>query len=160
MIQQTKVGTLVVLSVLASAMGWSLSQLWPIWFEQGIPVPGGSAVAMVLVTISLLVWTLMTRARLKPGSQAPRLHPLVAARTAALAMSASRVGSLVFGFYLGVALSSIAGANSPAATNRMIISIIAAVASLLTAAIALWLERICRLPQPPGKPDVRNGSSA
>lgn len=160
MIQQTKVGTLVVLSVLASAIGWSLSQLWPIWFEQGIPVPAGSAVAMVLVTISLLVWTLMTRARLKPGSQAPRLHPLVAARTAALAMSASRVGSLAFGFYFGVALSSIAGASSPAASSRMVISIMTAVASLFTAAIALWLERICRLPQPPTKPDIRNGSSA
>lgn len=160
MIQQTKVGTLVILSVLASAIGWSLSQLWPIWFEQGIPVPVGSAVAMVLVSISLLVWTLMTRARLKPGSQVPRLHPLVAARTAALAMSASRVGSLVFGFYFGVALSSIVGANSPAAGNRIIISIIAAVASLLTAVIALWLERICRLPQPPAKPDARNGRSA
>jgi len=160
MIQQTKVGTLVVLCVLASAIGWSLSQLWPIWFEQGIPVPVGSAVAMVLVALSLLVWTLMTRARLKPGSQAPRLHPLVAARTAALAMSASRVGSLVFGFYFGAALSSIAGASSPAASNRMVISIITAVASVFTAAIAFWLERICRLPQPPAKPDVRNGSSA
>jgi hypothetical protein len=77
MIQQTKVATLVVLSVLASAIGWSLSQLWPMWFEQGIPISVGSAVAMVLVALSLLVWTLMTRARLKPGSQAPRLHPLV-----------------------------------------------------------------------------------
>lgn len=160
MIQQTQVGTLVVLSVLSSAIGWSLSQLWPIWFEQGIPVPVGSALAMVLVAISLLFWTLLTRARLKPGSQAHRLHPLVAARTAALAMSASRVGSLVFGFYFGVALSSFVGANSPAASNRIVISIITAVASLFTAAIALWLERICRLPQPPAKSDVRNGSSA
>ena len=160
MIQQTKVGTLVVLSVLASAIGWSLSQLWPIWFEQGIPVPVGSAIAMVLVALSLLVWTLMTRARLKPGSQAPRLHPLVAARTAALAMSASRTGSIFFGFYFGVVLSNIAAANSPAASNRIVISIITAVASLFTATIALWLERICRLPQPPAKSDVRNGTSA
>ena len=75
-------------------------------------------------------------------------------------MSASRVGSLAFGFYFGAALSSIAGASSPAASNRIAISTITAVASLFTAAIALWLERICRLPQPPAKPDVRNGSSA
>jgi hypothetical protein len=160
MIQQTKVGTLATLAVLASAIGWSLSQLWPMWFTQGLPVPTGSAVAMVLLVLSLLVWTLMTRARLKPGSQAPRLHPLVAARTAALAMSASRVGSLFFGFYFGVVLSSIAAANSPAASNRIVVSLVTSTASLLTAAIALWLERICQLPQPPAKPDVRNGSSA
>ena len=160
MIQQTKIGTLAILTVLASAIGWSLSQLWPTWFSQGLPVPTGSAVAMVLVTLSLLVWTLMTRARLKPGSQAPRLHPLVAARTAALAMSASRVGSLGFGFYFGVAISSVVAANSPAASNRIVVSLIAAFASLVTAAVALWLERICRLPQPPAKPDARNGSPA
>ena len=160
MIQQTKVGMLLVLSILASAIGWSLGQLWPTWFAQGIPVPVGSAVAMVLVTISLLAWTLMTRARLKPGSQAPRLNPLVAARTAALAMSASRVGSLVFGFYAGVALSSIAAVNSPAASNRIIISSVAAGASLITAAIALWLERICQLPEPPNNSDARDGSPA
>jgi hypothetical protein len=160
MIAQTKVGTLVVLAILASAIGWSLAQLWPLWFEQGIPVPSGSAVAMVFLTISLLVWTLMTRARLKPGSQAPRMHPLVAARTAALAMSASRVGSLALGFYLGVALSSIAAVNSPAATNRIVISLIAVGASLLTSVIALWLERICQLPQPPTKSEVRNSSPA
>ena len=155
MIQQTKVGTLAVLAILASAIGWSLAQLWPMWLEQGIPVPTGSAVAMVLVTISLLVWTLMTRARLKPGSQAPRMHPLVAARTAALAMSASRVGSLVLGFYLGVALSSVASEDSPAANSRIIICAITATTSLLTAIIALWLERICRLPEPANKSDVR-----
>ncbi len=160
MIQQTKVRMLAALAVLASAVGWSLSQLWPTWFGQGIPVPVGSAVAMVLVAISLLVWTLMTRARLKPGSQAPRLHPLIAARTAALAMSASRVGALVFGLYFGVALSSIAAVDSPAASNRIVVSLITAVASLLTTAVALWLEKICRLPQPPSESDARDGSPA
>ncbi len=156
--QQTKVSTLIVLAILAAAVGWSFAQLWPTFFGQGMPVSTGSAIAMILVFISLLVWTLMTRARLKPGATLNRLHPIVAARTAALAMSASRVGSLVFGFYIGVLLANIAADFSSAGTDRIRISAVTATASLLTAIVAIWLERICRLKEPPSESDSRNGS--
>jgi hypothetical protein len=158
MMQQTKVSTLIVLAILAAAVGWSFAQLWPTFFGQGMPVSTGSAIAMILVFISLLVWTLMTRARLKPGATLNRLHPIVAARTAALAMSASRVGSLVFGFYIGVLLANIAADFSSAGTDRIRISAVTATASLLTAIVAIWLERICRLKEPPSESDSRNGS--
>ncbi len=156
--QQTKVSMLIVLAILAAAIGWSFAQLWPTFFGQGMPVSIGSAIAMILVFISLLVWTLMTRARLKPGTTLNRLHPIVAARTAALAMSASRVGSLVFGFYIGVLLANIAADFSSAGTDRIRISAVTATASLLTAIVAIWLERICRLKEPPSESDSRNGS--
>jgi hypothetical protein len=123
-----------------------------------MPVSIGSAFAMILVFVSLLVWTLMTRARLKPGATINRLHPIVAARTAALAMSASRVGSLVFGFYVGVLLANLAADFSSAGTDRIRISAVTATASLLTAIIAIWLERICRLKEPPSESDSRNSS--
>lgn len=158
--QQTKVTMLAVLAILAAAVGWSFAQLWPTIFGQGMPVATGSAIAMILVFITLLIWTLMTRARLKPGTTLNRLHPLVAARTAALAMSASRVGALAFGFYVGVFLANIAADYSSAGTDRIRISAITAIASLLTAAVALWLERICRLKEPPTEGEPRNGSRA
>ena len=156
--QQTKISMLMVLAVLAAAVGWSVAQLWPTFFGQGMPVSIGSAFAMILVFLSLLVWTLMTRARLKPGATINRLHPIVAARTAALAMSASRVGSLVFGFYVGVLLANLAADFSSAGTDRIRISAVTATASLLTAIIAIWLERICRLKEPPSESDSRNSS--
>ena len=158
--QQTKISMLVVLAILAAAVGWSFAQLWPTFFGQGMPVSVGSAIAMILVFISLLIWTLMTRARLKPGATINRLHPIVAARTAALAMSASRVGSLALGFYVGVFLSNIAADYSSAGTDRIRISAVTAFASLLTAVVALWLERICRLKEPPADSNNRNGSHA
>lgn len=158
MMQQTKISMLMVLAVLAAAVGWSVAQLWPTFFGQGMPVSIGSAFAMILVFVSLLVWTLMTRARLKPGATINRLHPIVAARTAALAMSASRVGSLVFGFYVGVLLANLAADFSSAGTDRIRISAVTATASLLTAIIAIWLERICRLKEPPSESDSRNSS--
>ena len=158
--QQTKVSMLAVLAVLAAAVGWSFAQLWPTFFGQGMPVSVGSAIAMILVFVTLLIWTLMTRARLKPDATVNRLHPIVAARTAALAMSASRVGSLAFGFYVGVFLANIVADYSSAGTDRIRISAVTAIASLLTAAVALWLEKICRLKEPPADSEPRNGSRA
>jgi hypothetical protein len=160
MMQQTKISMLVVLAILAAAVGWSFAQLWPTFFGQGMPVAVGSAIAMILVFVTLLIWTLMTRARLKPGATINRLHPIVAARTAALAMSASRVGSLAFGFYVGVLLSNMVADYSSAGTDRIRISAITAEASLLTAAVALWLERICQIKEPPSNGDSINGTRA
>jgi len=160
MMQLTKISMLAVLAVLAAAVGWSFAQLWPTFFGQGMPVSIGSAIAMILVFLTLLTWTLMTRARLKPGATINRLHPIVAARTAALAMSASRVGALAFGFYVGVFLANIAADYSSAGSDRIRISAITSSASLLTAAVALWLERICQIKEPPTDSEPRNGSRA
>ena len=158
--QQTKISMLAVLAILAAAVGWSFAQLWPTFFDQGMPVSVGSAIAMILVFFTLLIWTLMTRARLKPGATINRLHPIVAARTAALAMSASRVGSLAFGFYVGVLLANVVADYSSAGTDRIRISAITALASLLTAAVAIWLERICQIKEPPSNSDPFNGTRA
>ena len=158
--QPTKISMLAVLAILAAAVGWSFAQLWPTFFGQGMPVSIGSAIAMILVFLTLLIWTLMTRARLKPGVTINRLHPIVAARTAALAMSASRVGALAFGFYVGVFLANIAADYSSAGSDRIRISAITSIASLLTAAVALWLERICQIKEPPTDSEPRNGSRA
>jgi hypothetical protein len=158
MMQPTKISMLAVLAILAAAVGWSVAQLWPTFFGQGMPVSMGSAIAMILVFVTMLIWTLMTRARLKPGATVNRLHPIVAARTAALAMSASRVGSLAFGFYVGVLLANIAADYSSAGTDRIQISAITAIASVLTAVVALWLERICQIKEPPS--DSRDNSIA
>jgi hypothetical protein len=160
MMQQTKISMLIVLAILAAAVGWSIAQLWPTFFSQGMPVSIGSAIAMILVCVTLLIWTLMTRARLKPGATINRLHPIVAARTAALAMSASRVGALAFGFYVGVFLANVVADYSSAGTDRIRISAVTAIASLLTAVVALWLERICLLKEPPNDRDSINGTRA
>ncbi|NBO26188.1 MAG: DUF3180 family protein [Actinobacteria bacterium] len=73
-------------------------------------------------------------------------------------MSASRVGSLAFGFYVGVLLANVAAEYSSAGTDRIQISAVTAIASLLTALVALWLERICQIKEPPA--DSRDNSIA
>jgi hypothetical protein len=67
---------------------------------------------------------------------------------------------LAFGFYLGVLLANLAAEYSSAGTNRIQISTVTAIASLLTAIVALWLERICRIKEPPADTDPVNGTRA
>lgn len=73
------------------------------------------------------------------------MPPLVAARTAALALAASRTGALIGGFYLGIALGLLGVRDTPTGSA----SLGAAVASVLACAVlvgaALWLEHLCRL---------------
>ncbi len=147
----TKWSLLVALGVLTTVFGWSLARLWVNWYGMELNISWLVPLTMVLLALTLVVWTLMVRQRMKPENIAHRLHPLVAARTAALAMAASRVGSLTSGFYLGVLFVNIVNYASPAAADRVVICGATVVASLVTSVVALWLERMCQLPQPPAE---------
>jgi hypothetical protein len=74
------------------------------------------------------------------------MEPLVAARTAALAMAASRTGAIAGGVYLGIALSFATRWGQEAGRERVITAGLSVLASIAVVAVALWLERMCRLP--------------
>lgn len=74
------------------------------------------------------------------------MPPLLAARTAALAMAASRAGSLVAGFYAGVALASLPHRDTPAGLATTWASAASTVGAFVLVVAALWLEYMCRLP--------------
>lgn len=95
----------------------------------------------------------MFKRRMNPEQRHSRINPLVAARTAALALSASRVGSLSAGFYCGVLLTNVLNLQLATAAQRAIFCAITVVVSIVTVIVALWLERMCRLPEPPRETD-------
>ena len=64
-------------------------------------------------------------------------------------MSASRVGALALGFYLGVLIDNFFFSDSTASNERSLVCGLTSIASLATIAIGLWLEHICRIPEPP-----------
>jgi len=109
-------------------------------------VPWGAALAMGLVAIAVLGWALLARPRLlhRPG-HAP-MDPILAARTAALAMAGSRTGAAVTGFYLGVAAALLPAADTEAGRSSAGASAATAAAGAALAVVALWLEGMCRLP--------------
>jgi hypothetical protein len=111
------------------------------------PVPWSVPVVMGVLALAVLAWARGTRARLahKPGTKP--MPPLVAARTAALALATSRTGAVVGGFYTGVALGLSQYWSANADARIMIVAaLLTALASLGLVLAGLFLERVCRIP--------------
>ena len=142
----TRIRLLAGFAVIAAAIGWGAVTLVEGQSGRVIPVPWLAGVAMWFLALALLVWTILSRPRLqrKPGSRP--LPPLVAARTAALAMAASRTGSLVAGFYAGIAIGTMPSRATEAGGDALSAALATAVGSLALVATALWLEHLCRIP--------------
>jgi len=145
-LQKTKVSLLVAVCALSVAIGWSIAKLWPAWTSTQFAVPALTPIVLWGLFAFLLAWTLMVRANLKKVAQANKLDPLVAARSAALALSSSRAGSIAAGFYSGVLLLNVLTLDTPASRRCVLITSVTVVAALLVIMIGLWLERLCRLP--------------
>lgn len=117
----------------------------------------GTCMSLLAIDLGLLIWIWMIRPRLpqtrmssegKPESvrAAKPVHPLVAARSVALAMASSRAGALASGFYLGVAIVGMWRLSIRMIAEAVAFASLAALLSLLLISLALWLERICTLP--------------
>lgn len=149
--EPTRARLLVALAVLAAAVGWAAVRLVDAYANRTLPVPWTMAIVMAMLALALALWARGTRARLarRPGTRP--MDPLVAARTAALALAGSRTGALVAGFYVGVGIALVPDWSVPAVRDRVVVSLVTIVCALLLVAASLWLERICRLPpdEPP-----------
>lgn len=149
-LRPTTIRLLLFWAFVAGVLGWILAD----WVDdQGrLPeVPWMSVVVVWVVAVFVFVWTLVARRRLRPERGRPRMAPLVAARTAALALAGSRTGALVFGGYAGMALRLLQETAVAAGRERLLAASLAALGGLALAAASLWLEHICRLPEDPAE---------
>ena len=128
-------------------LGVAVADLYDTLVGLRMPVPWTTAITVVAIDLGLLGWTLVFRNRLK--REGIHLNPFVAMRTAALAVAASRAGALVAGFFAGVGFWYALDLSVSIARERLIICAVSAVAGVVLALIAIWLERICRLPKDP-----------
>jgi ABC-type thiamin/hydroxymethylpyrimidine transport system permease subunit len=142
---------LVAVALVAAAIGWGVVQVVDAWLGRLVPVPWLAAAALWLVAGALVYWTISSRPRLQHKPGAKPMPPLVAARTAALAMAASRIGALVAGFYAGVAVGMLPSAATPTGSSTLWSASLASLGAVVLTLAALWLEHVCRLPI--GPPD-------
>ncbi|MDD2857104.1 MAG: DUF3180 domain-containing protein [Candidatus Nanopelagicales bacterium] len=142
----TRIRLLLVLAVLAGAIGWAVAVLVSGQAGRVVPVTWLAPLTLWFLAVALLVWALLARPKLqrRPGSR--RMAPLVAARTAALAMAASRTGALVAGFYLGLAVGTLPSQQTPAGSESLWAAALSTAGAVALVAAALWLEHLCRLP--------------
>jgi len=145
-VSATRPRLLLVVALVAGVLGWAVTSLVDRFADRTLPVPVTVPLLLVLLAIALVVWTRGTRARLerRPGTRP--MPPLVAARSAALALAASRTGATVGGFYLGVALTLSSSWGIDYVRTVIVISLVSVVAALGVMLAGLWLERVCRIP--------------
>jgi hypothetical protein len=142
----TRTRTLLVLAGLAAVAGWAVTRLVDAYAGRSMPVPWTVAVVMAMLALAVALWARGTRARLERRPGTKPMPPLVAARSAALAMAVSRTGAVVGGFYLGVALTLSPSWDIAYVRGLVIAAVAASAASLALVGAGLWLERVCRVP--------------
>lgn len=142
----TSIPWLLGVAAIAALAGWGLAE----WVDANgrLPAVPWMAVALIWVVAAFVgAWALAARRRLNPKPGAPRMAPLLAARTTALALAGSRTGAVVFGLYAGVAVRLLEEVAVAAGRERLLASVLAALGGLVLAAFSLWLEHLCRLPE-------------
>ncbi len=142
----TRVRLLIAIAVISGAVGWGIVRVVDSWSGRVLPLPWLAAAALWLVAGAVLFWAYSSSPRIKGSPGAKPMPPLVAARTAALAMAASRAGALMMGLYAGIAIGLIPLRSVASGAAAFWAAVIASVGALALAAAALWLERICRIP--------------
>ena len=142
----TPIRLLLLIAVIGAVIGFALANVMNGQSGRALPVPYLAAVTLWLLALALFIWAYLAKPRLRRISGTVPLAPIVAARTAALAMAASRTGSLVAGFYLGLGLGTLPDIATPAGSSTMWASGGAMLGAVALVAAALWLEYLCRLP--------------
>jgi hypothetical protein len=147
----TKISTLALYVLAAAIVGFALPNLWKALVDRAFPVPWSATTGLVVVALAIAIWAYEVKRRIQGDQGTKRLSAVVAVRTSALALAASRTGAIVGGVYFGVGLHYLQAvylSKSVAvglANERIAAAFAAVVASGLLVLAALWLERICRI---------------
>lgn len=144
-VRPTSLPMLLGWAAIAGVVGWLLVD-WTDRMGRLISIPWLAPATIWLFAFTLGLWARSTRSRLSADAGERRMDPIVAARTAALALAASRTGAVVTGAYGGIALGLLGELGIAAGRERMAAAVLACLGGVVLAAVGLWLERICRIP--------------
>lgn len=142
----TRLRLLVALAAVAAVLGYALVTIVAGRSGQVIQVPWLAAASIWVLALALVMWAVLSRPRLQRRPGTKPMPSMMAARTAALAMAASRAGSLVAGFYAGMAMASLPHIDTPAGSATAWAGAASALGAAALAVAALWLEHLCRIP--------------
>ncbi|MEV6652659.1 DUF3180 domain-containing protein [Streptomyces sp. NPDC051219] len=149
--KQLRLGVLAGLFVVAGVLSWAGARLW---HSLGDPpsIPLAAPIVLAVIAAVLLATALSLRARLKaqrerrPGAKG--VEPLMAARAVVFGQASALVAALVCGMYGGTGLFLLLdGLDVPALRDQAIYAGLAVLAGAGVVAAAMFLERVCKLPE-------------
>lgn len=167
-IRPTPLGLLAILGFVGALAGWSIIS----WIERGSdtvkpPLLAILAIAVLTVALWRSGWqvkeALAERASThrhddsdQPVQYSTELDPIRASRVLALARACSRAGALFSGWFIGHATLLWADWAIQIRREALLIALLGIIATVALAVVGVLVERWCRLPDLPDKPEEFN----
>ncbi|MFF4208492.1 DUF3180 domain-containing protein [Streptomyces sp. NPDC001796] len=148
--RELRIRTLVAVFVVAGVLSWAGARLWDA--VGTLPrVPLAAPVVLALIAVVLLATALSLRSRLKAQRErqqdAKGVDPLMAARAVVFGQASALVAALVAGMYGGTGVFLLGSLDLPSRRDQAIYAGFSVVAGIAVIAAALFLERVCKLPE-------------
>ncbi|MDJ0461665.1 DUF3180 domain-containing protein [Streptomyces sp. H27-C3] len=148
--KQLRLGVLAGLFAVAGVLSWGGARLWDT--VDTLPsVPLAAPIVLALIATVLTATALSLRSRLRaqrerrPGAKG--VEPMMAARAVVFGQASALVASLVSGMYGGTGVYLLMNSlDIPARQDQAIYAGSAVLAGAAVVAAAIFLERVCRLP--------------
>ncbi|MFC4330032.1 DUF3180 domain-containing protein [Streptomyces andamanensis] len=148
--KELRIRVLAGVFVVAGVLSWAGARLWNA--VGTLPsVPLAAPIVLALIAVVLVSTALSLRARLKaqrerrPGAKG--VDPLMAARAVVFGQASALVAALVAGMYGGAGVFLLELLDIPTRRDQAIYAGASVLAGLAVIAAALFLERVCRLPE-------------
>jgi uncharacterized membrane protein YfcA len=161
-VNQLRIGTLTGLFAAAAALAWAAAGLWDSLGNTLPAVPLLAPVILALIAVVLLSMALSLRSRLRAQRErqpdAKPVDRLMAARAVVFGQASALVSSVVCGLYGGFGVFlAMNRLDVPNRRDQAIYAGLAVLAGICVVAAALFLERVCRLPEGNGENGNGNG---
>ncbi|KUN95489.1 DUF3180 domain-containing protein [Streptomyces caeruleatus] len=157
--RELRIRMLAGVFVVAGVLSWAGARLWN--SVGTLPsVPLAAPIVLAVIAVVLLATALSIRARLKAQRErrpeAKGVDPLMAARAVVFGHASALVAALVAGMYGGTGVFLLESLDIPARRDQAIYAGFSVLAGIGVIAAAVFLERVCKLPED----DEHNGAGA
>ncbi|MBX7553785.1 DUF3180 domain-containing protein [Streptomyces sp. NPDC004232] len=147
--KELRIRVLVGVFVVAGVLSWAGARLWnAIGTLPSVPL--AAPIVLALIAVVLAATALSLRARLKaqrerrPGAKG--VDPLMAARAVVFGQASALVAALVAGMYGGTGVFLLELLDLPTRRDQAIYAGFSVLAGIAVVVAALFLERVCKLP--------------
>jgi Mg2+/citrate symporter len=149
-VKELRIRVLAGVFVVAGILSWAGARLWN--SVGNLPsVPLAAPVVLALIAVVLLATALSLRARLKaqrervPGAKG--VDPMMAARAVVFGQASALVAALVAGVYGGMCVFLLELLDVPPRRDQAFYAGFSVLAGVAVIAAAIFLERVCKLPE-------------
>ncbi|MCX5050054.1 MULTISPECIES: DUF3180 domain-containing protein [unclassified Streptomyces] len=148
--RELRIRVLAGVFIVAGILSWAGARLWnSIGTLPSVPL--AAPIVLALIAVVLLATAFSLRARFKAQRErrpeAKGVDPMMAARAVVFGQASALVAALVAGMYGGTGVFLLELLDIPARRDQAIYAGFAVVAGIAVIVAAIFLERVCRLPE-------------